>query len=64
MLPVASESTIITPMATPTSALMTCWPGYVTGRPGMSSWSLTKAMALPENDTDPMSTPRSTSAVT
>ena len=27
MLPVTSASTIITPMATPTNALITCWPG-------------------------------------
>ena len=64
MFPVTSARMIITAMATPTSALMTCWPGYVIGRPVISSWSLTKATALPEKDTDPMSTPRSTSAVT
>ena len=54
----------MTPMATPTTALITCWPGYVMGRPVMSSCSLTNATALPENDTDPMSTPNRTSAVT
>ena len=34
------------------------------GRPVISSCNLMNAMALPENDTDPMSTPSSTSAVT
>ena len=34
------------------------------GRPVMSSWSLAKAMAEPENETVPISTPSSTSRVT
>ena len=34
-------------MATPTRPLMSCWPGYVIGRPVISSCSLMKAMALP-----------------
>jgi hypothetical protein len=33
-----------------------CWPGNRTGRPGIHSWSLPAAMALPENVTAPIST--------
>src|ERR1700728_272210 len=45
----------------PTTALMSCWAGYVTGRVVMSSWSLTKASAEPANDTAPTKTPNTTS---
>ena len=64
MLPVTNARMTMTPIAAPTSALMTCCPGYVIGRPVISSCNLMNAMALPENETDPMSTPSNTSAVT
>ena len=34
------------------------WPGYVIGRPVISSWSFAKATMLPANDTEPMSAER------
>ena len=34
------------------------WPGYVIGRPVISSWSFAKATMLPANETEPMSAER------
>ena len=34
--------------------LPTCWPGYMIGRPPISSRSLAKAIRLPANETLPM----------
>ncbi len=34
------------------------WPGYVIGRPVISSWSFAKATMLPANDTEPISAER------
>ena len=39
----------------PTSsrALITCWPGTASGRVGIRSWSLAKAMFEPQKETEP-----------
>ncbi|HWB70491.1 MAG TPA: proton-translocating transhydrogenase family protein, partial [Solirubrobacterales bacterium] len=34
-------------------ALMTCWPGTASGRVGIRSWSLAKAMFEPQKETEP-----------
>ena len=43
------------PTATSSRPTLTnCWPGTAIGLPGMSSWSLPKAMFEPQNETEPM----------
>ena len=36
------------------SALITCWPGTASGRVGIRSWSLAKAMFEPQKETEPI----------
>ena len=33
--------------------LITCWPGTASGRVGIRSWSLAKAMFEPQKETEP-----------
>ena len=40
-------------MPTSSSALITCWPGTASGRVGIRSWSLAKAMFEPQKETEP-----------
>ena len=35
------------------TALITCWPGTASGRVGIRSWSLAKAMFEPQKETEP-----------
>ncbi len=45
---------------TSSSALMTCWPGTASGRVGIRSCSLAKAMFEPQKETDPTTAEKST----
>ena len=36
------------------TALITCWPGTASGRVGIRSWSLAKAMFEPQKETEPI----------
>ena len=46
-------STQATTIPISSSALTTCWPGTASGRVGIRSWSLAKAMFEPQNETEP-----------
>ena len=35
------------------TTLITCWPGTASGRVGIRSWSLAKAMFEPQKETEP-----------
>ena len=35
------------------TTLITCWPGTASGRVGIRSWSLAKAMLEPQKETEP-----------
>src|SRR5665213_2112262 len=50
----ATTSPQQTRIASATSALTICWPGYVIGRPVMTSCSLRKAMIEPANEIAPI----------
>ena len=43
-----------TRIPTRSSALITCWPGTASGRVGIRSWSLAKAMFEPQKETEPI----------
>ena len=42
-----------TRIPTTSTALITCWPGTASGRVGIRSWSLAKAMLEPQKETEP-----------
>ena len=46
-------TTQATTIPTSSSALITCCPGTATGRVGIRSWSLAKAMFEPQKETEP-----------
>ena len=46
-------STQAATMPISSSALITCWPGTASGRVGIRSWSLAKAMFEPQKETEP-----------
>ena len=57
----STPATIATPRPMSTASrrrLPYFWPGYVIGRPVMSSWSFAKAIMLPAKETAPMSAER------
>ncbi len=41
-------------MPTRSTTLITCWPGTASGRVGIRSWSLAKAMFEPQKETEPI----------
>ena len=43
-----------TRIASAIAAFTTCWPGYVIGRPVITSWSFKKAMIEPANEIAPI----------
>ena len=47
-------STQATRIPISSSALITCWPGTASGRVGIRSWSLAKAMFEPQKETEPI----------
>ena len=49
-----------TRIPTSSAALITCWPGTATGRVGIRSWSLPKAMLEPQKETEPITAANST----
>ena len=57
----SAPATITAPATThapSNSAFPICWPGYVIGRPRISSWSLANATIEPANEIDPISAER------
>ena len=47
-------------MPSSSSALITCWPGTASGRVGIRSWSLAKAMFEPQKETEPITAAKRT----